>query len=127
MNLSELEQTVLAYYASGQAKDLTVAPRWYPYGELILIMEDKVSIAVRKFGFKARGAAKAAATAFLDMMIEKGAWATKQNDFGGSMHQYQMDAYPRVLGEFNAGNPIVQAAAAGGESFWADRFAELTA
>lgn len=127
MSLTDLESHALAYYTSGQAKDLNIATRWYPYGELILIIEDKISIATRKFGFKVRSCSKAAGTAFLDMMIEKGGWATKQNEFGGAMHQFQSDVFPQALAEFNATSPIVQAAAAGDENFWADKFAELTA
>ena len=126
MSLSPLEQTVLAYYAATQASTLAPAPRWYPYGELILIVEDKVAVAVRKFGFKAKACAKASGTAFLDAMIAKGAWTTTQNDFGGAMHQFQPDVYKAALEEFNAADPIVQKAADGGDTFWAETFAELT-
>ena len=93
MSLSELEQHVFAYYVAGHANELNIATRWYPYGELVLVIEDTVTVAVRKFGRKPRASAKAVATAFLDHMIEKGAWATKQNEFGGQMHQFQADKY----------------------------------
>ena len=126
MSLSPLEQTVLAYYAATQASTLAPAPRWYPYGELILIVEDKVAVAARKFGFRVKACAKASGTAFLDAMIAKGAWTTKQNDFGGAMHQFQPDVYKTALEEFNAADPIVQKAADGGDTFWAETFAELT-
>ncbi len=48
MSLSDLEQHILAYYVAGAAKDLTAAPRFYPFGELILIVEDKMQVATRK-------------------------------------------------------------------------------
>ena len=97
MSLSELEQHVFAYYVAGHANELNIATRWYPYGELTLVIADKVTVAVRKFGRKPRASAKAVATAFLDHMIEKGAWATKQNEFGGQMHQFQADKYKAEL------------------------------
>ena len=83
MSLSDLEQHVLADYLAVQANDLNIATRWYPYGKLALILKDKFSIAVRKFGIKARGRAKPVVKAFLEHLIEKGVWATKQNEFGG--------------------------------------------
>ena len=125
--MTDLESAVLAYYAADQAGHLTVAPRWYPHGELILIIDDKMQVAVRKFGRKVRGATRAAATTFLDHMIEKGGWSTTQNDFGGSMHQYQSDTYPKVLAELRAGSPLIQQAEAAGDGFWETKFAELTA
>lgn len=123
--MTDLENAVLAYYVAGQAKELTVAPRWYPHGELILIIDDKMQVAVRKFGRKVRGATRAAATAFLDHMIANGGWSSTKNDFGGSMHQYQSDTYPRVLAELRAGNPLIQEAEAAGDDFWETRFAQL--
>ena len=126
MSLSPLEQHVLAYWSSGQAVELNIATRWYPYSEMILVLEDKIAVATRKFGFKVRGCSKAAATVFLDAMIAKGAWETKANEFGGNMHQFQLGAYTRALAEMNAADPIVAAAAAGDETFWADTFAKLT-
>jgi len=127
MSLTELEQTLFAHYVAHGAQGLNVATRWYPYGELILIIEDKVKVGARKFGFKVTGKAKAAATAFLDLMLEQGGWTTTKNDFGGTMHQFQADAFRTALGELRDSDPIVKEATAAGESFWADRFASLTA
>ena len=126
MSLSELEQHVFAYYVAGHANELNIATRWYPYGELILVIADKVTVAVRKFGRKPRASAKAVATAFLDHMIEKGAWATKQNEFGGQMHQFQADKYKAELKALQASDPILQKAAAGGPDFWEKAFDEVT-
>ena len=127
MSLTQLEQTLFAHYAAHGANDLAPATRWYPYGELVMIIEDKVKVGARKFGFKVTGKAKTAATAFLDHMLEKGAWATTQNEFGGTMHQFQAASYKAALAELQASDPIIQAAAAGGEAFWADTFAALIA
>jgi len=126
MSLGPLEQHVLSYWSSGQAVDLNIATRWYPYSEMILIIEDKIAVATRKFGPKVKACAKAAATAFLDAMIAKGAWETKANEFGGNMHQFQLGTYTKVLAEMNAADPIAAEAATGGDTFWADTFAKLT-
>ena len=125
MNGADLESHILAHYASGHGKELSITTRWYPHAELIMIIDDKMAVAARKFGRKVARGTRGAATTFVDMMIEKGAWSSQTNDFGGTMHQFQSDVYPRVLAEFNANSPIVQAAGAGGETYWADTFAAL--
>ena len=127
MNLSDLEHHVFAYYATGHANQLNIATRWYPYGELVLVIEDKVSTAVRKFGRKPRGCAKAAATAFLDHMIEKGAWETKENEFGGKMHQFQADTYRKALKELQESDPVAVRASEEGPEFWEKAFSDLVA
>jgi hypothetical protein len=126
MSLNSVEQAVFAYYVAGQANELNIAPRWYPYGELVLVIEDKISVAVRKFGSKARGSAKTVSKALLDLMIEKGGWATKHNEYGGSMHQFQPDVFKATLKELQASDPLIIAAQGKGAEFWADKFTELT-
>ncbi len=124
--MNDLENHVLAYYAAGHAKDLVINPRWYPYGELVLVLEDKMTVAVRKFGRKARSACKGAATAFLDGMIAKGAWDTKENEFGGRMHQFNADAFKKALGDLAASDPVARKAAAEGDGYWETAFEKLT-
>jgi hypothetical protein len=126
-DLSDLQQAVLAYFLAGPANDINIAGRWYPKSEVILIIDDKFQQAVRKFGPKARGATKPAATAFVEHMIAKGGWASKENDFGGTMQQWQMDPFRSELKALQAANPIVQEASTGGETYWQDKFAPLTA
>lgn len=126
-DLTDLQQAVLAYFLAGPANDINIAGRWYPKSEVILIIDDKFQQAVRKFGPKARGATKPAATAFVEHMIDAGGWASKENDFGGTMQQWQMDPFRKELKALQAANPIVQEAEAGGETYWQDKFAPLTA
>jgi hypothetical protein len=127
MTLNDLEHHAMAYYATTQANDLKIADRFYPYGELVMIIADKIQVAVRQFGPKAGRAANAAATAFVDTLIAKGGWSTTQNKFGGSMHQYQTSVFPKALKELQANDPVIQRASAEGEGYWANAFAELTA
>lgn len=126
MSLTDLEQHVLAYYAATAAPSFTMAGRFYPYGELVLIVEDKVQVATRKFGAKVTARAKPAATAFLDLMIEKGAFSTQQNKFGGTMHQFQGDIFRQAVADFVASDPVIQKAEAQGPEFWEQAFASLT-
>ncbi|GGB98688.1 hypothetical protein GCM10011494_16460 [Novosphingobium endophyticum] len=122
---SDIVDHMIAYYVAGPANDLIIAPRWYPYGELGLIIEDKFSIATRKFGLKVRSHSKEAGKVFLDMMIGKGAWETKQNEYGGSMHQFQADKFKAAVRELQAGDPIIAKAEAEGPDYWEKAFAEL--
>jgi hypothetical protein len=126
MSLDPIQQAVFAYYVAGQANDLNIAPRWYPYGELVLVIEDKISVAVRKFGSKARGSAKTVSKALLDLMIEKGGWTTKQNEYGGSMHQFQPDVFKATLKALQASDPLIQGSQGQGAEYWADKFTALT-
>ena len=126
MSLSELEQHVFAYYVANGAQDFAMVGRFFPYGELKLVIADKIQVATRKFGRKATMAANTVAAAFLDMLIERGAFSTKTNDFGGTMHQYQPKPYQDVIKDLQATDPIIQKAQAAGSDYWQESFAELT-
>jgi hypothetical protein len=124
--MNELERNVFAYYVQGAANELDIAGRFYPKSELAFVIADKIQVATRKFGRKVSTKDKAVAAAFLDHMIEKGAFTTKQNDFGGTMHQFQTPLYKQELKALQESDPIVQEAKAGGDSFWQDKFAALS-
>jgi hypothetical protein len=125
--MNDIVRYMIAYYVAGPANDLNIATRWYPYGELNLIIEDKFSIATRKFGMKVRSNSKAAGKAFLDAMIEKGAWSTTENEYGGHMHQFQADVFRAAIKEMQASDPIIAQAQAEGPEFWEKTFGELVA
>ena len=124
--LSELEQHVLAYYVAGAAQDLNMVGRFWPTGELGMLIGDKIQVATRKFGTKASMASTKVARAFADDMIACGGFSTKHGDFGSTMHQFQADKYKECLAKMRETNPIVQKAQAGGPDFWAEAFAEVT-
>jgi hypothetical protein len=127
MSLSEIEQHVFAHYVANAAQDLTMVPRAWPYGELVLIIEDKVQLATRPFGFKAAMACPNVARAFLDLMIERQGFSTLDNGFGGSMHRYQGEPYRNGLRDLQQTDPIIQQAQAEGAGFWEEAFARLSA
>jgi hypothetical protein len=123
MNLNATEELVFAYWLEHGAQDFAMVGRFFPYGELTLLIQDKVQVAVRRFGVKAIGASPGVARAFLDELIERGAFSTTKNKFGGSMHQYQPDAYKAALQALRAADPVVARAASGGPGFWDEAFA----
>jgi hypothetical protein len=127
VSLTDLEQHVYAYYIAHDAEQFSAAPRFYPHGELVLIFADKIQVATRKFGRQASGKANAVAAVLVDKVIAAGAYSTKQNDFGGSMHQFQEAAYKAFLKAEQAADPIISEASSAGPDFWADAFAKLTA
>ena len=127
MSLSELEQTIFAYWIANEAKDFTVAGRFYPHGDLILTMEDKLQIATRKFGARVRSKARAPGALFLDTLIEKGAFSTTKNEYGGTMHQFQPGVYTGALKDLQAADPIVAQASGEGPDWWREQFEQLTA
>jgi hypothetical protein len=126
MSLTELEQHVYSYYVATDAAQFSAAPRFYPHGELTLIFADKVQVATRKFGRAVHSKSKAAATALVDRLIEAGAYSTKQNEFGGSMHQFQEPAYKAFLKTERENDPIIKQAEAAGPEFWDAAFARLS-
>ena len=125
MDLSPAEQLVFSYFVANNAQDFNMVGRWWPYGELVLVVEDKIRIATRKFGFKADLASAKAARAFLDLLIERGAFSSKESSLGGIMHQYQTEAYKSLIAELQAGDPLIQKAGAEGPDVWKDAFAAL--
>ena len=126
-DLTDLQAHVLAYYLATQADDLNIATRWFPRSEVVNNIDDKMQQAVRKFGMVVRKAARPAAEDFVAFMIENGGWASQENEFGGTMHSFRLEEYRKALSAYQAANAILPTAAAGGETFWADKFAALTA
>ena len=122
MSLSQTEQLVFAYYLANGAQDFAMVGRFWPYGELVMVLEDKIRVATRKYGAKAGAAAPAVARAFLDLIIAREGFSTTKNKFGGSMHQYQPDTYPKLVKALQEADPIVQKAEAAGPGFWDDAF-----
>ena len=124
--MNELQSHVLAYYLAHSAKDFAMVGRWFPYGELELILADKVKVDVRAFGKPAQDSAKPAATFYLDHMIAAGGFSSKVQKFGGTMHQYDAEPFRAALDKLKAANPVLAKAEAGAPAFWQSAFASLT-
>ena len=125
MNLSPLEAHLFAWFLGQGAREVGFVGRWFPRSEYVAIIGDKIGISARQFGPKAVAAKTDLAEKFVAMLIEKGIIVIKQDKFGGTMGQFQDGAYQVLLGEMIAADPVLEAAAAGGESFWAQAFGKL--
>lgn len=125
MNLPPLEAHVLAYFLTHGARDFSMVGRWWPHAELALVMGDKIRIAVRPFGKAAENAAKPVAEALSEHMLANGGFSTKEQKFGGTMHQFQPPEFAAQLDALEAADPILKQAQGGGDAFWADAFAKL--
>lgn len=127
MSLTQLEQYVFAEYVADEASALNITERAYPYGELLIVIEDKVQFSVRKHGLKRSPAAKAVATAFVDLLIERQALSSVKQNLGGTMHKLDKEAYRQLLAELRASNPIILEAQKAGPDFWRAAFERLAA
>ncbi len=125
VDLTPLQAHVLAYWLAHGASDFAMVGRWWPRGELAMMVSDKMRHAVRPFGAAAQGAAAAAGEAYLGHMIEHGGFANKDQKFGGTMHQYQAEGYRDTLESLKADNAVLKAAAGKGGEFWSAAFAVL--
>jgi hypothetical protein len=125
VNLSEVERLVFAYYVANGALELNMVGRFWPYGELVLVIEDKVQLATRKFGVKANLAGPKVARALLDVLLEHQAFSTVKSDLGSTMHQYQKDNYRKCITDLQAADPLIAKAQSTGPAYWEEAFAAL--
>jgi hypothetical protein len=124
LQLSALEQHIFAFYVAHGAQDLNMTPRFWPYGELVLIVEDKIRLAVRQFGITSSLHCRPVATAFLDLLIEREAFSTVTGSLGDRMHRYQPENFRNSINELLATNPIILAAQGAGPNFWQEAFTQ---
>ena len=124
--MNDLEHLVYAFYVAGPAADWNMVGRFWPRPEIGRILEDRMKVAVRRFGQKAVDASAAPSTAFAEQVIEQGGFSTQTQKFGGTMHQFQMDTYPKVLAALQAADPVIQASLGKGAEYWDAQFTALT-
>lgn len=117
MDLSPMEELVFARYLAEGAEGFSMVGRFWPHGDLVLIIEDKIQLACLSFGFRARPACAKVARDLVDRLIAQGGFSTARNDLG-VMHQFQTEPYRRCIAQLQEANPTVQAAKAAGPDFW---------
>lgn len=118
MALSELEENINGFYLANGARDLNMTPRFWPYAELVLIIEDKILLAVRQFGITSSDTCRPVASALLDLMIERQAFSTVTGSLGEKAHRFQAEEYRQVIDKLLAENPINLRAQGAGPEFW---------
>lgn len=127
LNLTDLEQTALAYWLVKEADSVNIAGRFFPRADFINSFEDKLRIRLRKFGPKVSGKMKPVAEQLVDRMIEQGSLSTQPGKLGGVMHQFQAPEWKTLVAELKAENPIVAKGADADDAFWEEAFAGLVA
>lgn len=120
-----MEELVFARFLAEGAPGFSMVGRFWPHGDLVLILEDKVQLACLSFGFRARAAYPKVAREFVDLLIEQGGFSTKRNDLG-VMHQFQAEPYRQCVAQLQDANPIVQAAKAAGPDYWDPAFTAVS-
>lgn len=125
MNLSPLEAHLFAWFLTHGAAEVGFVGRWFPRSEYAAILGDKIGISARQFGPAVVAAKGGLAEKFVALLEERGVIEIKTDKFGGTMGQFQNDKYPPLLAQLTAADPVLEAAAAGGESFWTDAFGKL--
>ncbi|MGC3980830.1 MAG: hypothetical protein QM808_06200 [Steroidobacteraceae bacterium] len=105
--MTALIDHMIAYYVAGQAAELSVAPRFYPYGELQLIFEDKISL---PFASSAEGAQ--ALQGSRQGLHRPDARNGRLVDHGGRVRRlectrFQADRFRAVIREEQDANPII--------------------
>ena len=125
MNLTPLEAHLFAWFLTHGAAEVGFVGRWFPRSEYAAIIGDKIGISARQFGPAVVAAKGGVAEKFVALLEHRGALVMKTDKFGGTMGQFQNDVYPALLAELTAADPVLGAAAAGGETFWTDAFGKL--
>jgi hypothetical protein len=123
--LSELEQYINAFYLANGARELKMTPRFWPYAELVLIIEDKILFSVRQFGITSSAICRPVASAHLDLLIERQAFSTVTGSLGDRAHRYQEKEYRQVIDRLLEDNPINRRAQSAGPEFWQAAFETL--
>ena len=125
MSLNEIGKVGMAYFVAEKAAGMDFADKWNPRGELDLVWADKIEVALRKFGRKARAQSKDIATELLDDLIANGAYATRDNEYGGAMHSFRKAEYRKAIAKLQQSDPIIQEAKSAGDEFWEKKFNEI--
>ena len=124
LRLSELQQYIFAHYVATGARDVDMTPRFWPYSELVEIIEDKIMLGVRKFGITSSVTCRPVASAFLDLLIDQRGFSTVTGSLGEKMHRYQPEYFRPSIDQLIATNPIILEAQSAGLDFWRAAFAQ---
>jgi hypothetical protein len=124
LKLSELQQYIFAHYVATGARDINMTPRFWPYTELVEIIEDKIMLGVRKFGITSSVTCRPVASAFLDLLIEQQGFSTVTGALGEKMHRFQPESFRPSIDQLIATNPIILEAESVGPDFWRVAFAQ---
>jgi hypothetical protein len=126
MNLTELEEYVLAYFLSVDALSASVDGRYYLRGDFVRVFEDRIFYATQQFGSKIAGRHSNIVSPFVDRLIESKALSTSVDQFSVAWHNLDNSKYRAVVKEMTQSNAICQRAKNAGPQYWERTFASLS-
>ncbi|GIX29589.1 MAG: hypothetical protein KatS3mg124_0061 [Porticoccaceae bacterium] len=126
MSAEEIDRCLLAHWLATGAAQLSIAGRFYPYGDLVSSVADKIRLGARPFGPTVQARAVPVAKKFLDLVIEQGGFSTTQPKIGLPMHQFQPQRYREVVRALCEADELVREAQGADPEFWQRVFAACT-
>jgi hypothetical protein len=125
MNLTALEQTVLAYFLTVEGPKVSIDGRFYLRDNFDQIFLDRIFFSAQSLvGGREQQHSKVAGW-LVDKLIESGALSTARDTLGGTSHQFIPAKYKAAIKELAESNAICQLAQQGGPQFWQETFAKL--
>ena len=125
MNLTELEETVLAHFLSVEAARVSVDGRYYRREDFVQIFQDRIFFASQQLVGGGVEQHSNIASLLVDKLIEEKGLSTVNDKWTGVSHQFAPARYKIVINELIESNAICQRAREGGSQFWQDVFAKL--
>jgi hypothetical protein len=126
MNLTELDEYVLAYFLSGEALHFHVDGRFQRREDFAQMLEGAFFFATKKFGHGVAGRSSNVVSNLLDELIAVKALSSVTDKWTGVSHQFNGDGYKVFIKNQIDTNSICQRAQQGGPQFWEETFATLT-
>lgn len=125
MNLTELEQHVLAYFLATDALSGGIDERFYKRHEFVKIFEDRIFHATPDFGGVVQGRPTNVATYLVDELIKQGALSTVNDEYSGESHKFNRSKYKEFIKQLIESNTLCERARQAGPQFWPEAFAAL--
>jgi hypothetical protein len=125
MNLTRLEEHVLAYFLSVEALGFSVDGRFYRREEFVQVFEDRIFFTTPGFDDLVQSRHPKVASYLVDILIEEKALSTANDQWTGVSHRFDPGRYKVVVNELIKSNIICQRAQEAGPRFWAEAFATL--
>ena len=126
MNLTELEEYVLAYFLSVDALSVSVDGRYFRREDFVRVFEDRIFYATQRFGSKIAGRHSNIAAPLVDRLIESGALSTSTDQWSVAWHRFDASKYRAVAKELIQSNTLCQRSEDAGPQFWEEAFAALS-
>ena len=107
MNLSNLEEHILAYFLLFDAKNVSIDGRFFLRDEFVRIFERQIFFTILRFGDDIAGRSRHVANALVDHLIESKALSTVQGESSRTSHQLDSVLYKSTLANLIATNSLV--------------------